>query len=120
MHELSLAQGIVDIIGQYVPEEQLADVRVVRIRVGQMAGVVADSLEFSFCAIVAGTSLEQAKLDIVEVPLKSKCSSCDTEFPVEGLAFSCPTCGSKEVLVTSGTELQVAEIEVAERQVGVS
>ncbi len=119
MHELSLAQGIVDIVGQYVPEEQLGDVRVVRIKVGQMAGVVTDSLEFSFSAIVTGTSLEQARLEIVDVPLRARCGGCATEFAVEEMAFSCPACGSKEVTVASGTDLQVAEIELAERPAGV-
>lgn len=38
MHELSIAQGILDIIGQYVPEGQAPEVRAVRVRVGQMAG----------------------------------------------------------------------------------
>lgn len=118
MHELSIAQSIVDIIGQYVPEDQLADVRLIKVRIGRMAGVVADSLDFCFGAIVDSTSLSQARLDIEETPLRSKCAACSRTFAVEGAAFVCPACGSGEVNIISGTELQIAEIELADRQVG--
>ena len=119
MHELSIAQGIVDIIRQYVPEDQAAEVRLVRLRVGRMAGVVPDSLDFCFGAIVNGTSLREARLDIEETPVQSKCAACNQVFAVEGASFICPLCGSGEVSIVSGTELQVIEIELAERQAGV-
>ncbi len=118
MHELSIAQSIVDIIGQYVPADQVADVRLVRVRVGRMAGVVADSLDFCFGAIVNGTPLTGARLDIEETPVSAQCGSCSETFVVEGTTFVCPACGSGEVNIVSGTELQVVEIELADRQVG--
>jgi hydrogenase nickel incorporation protein HypA/HybF len=118
MHELSIAQGIVDIIGQYVPEAQVADVRLVKVRVGQMAGVVPDSLDFCFGAIIDGTPLRQARLHIEETPVRSQCAACGEVFAVEDVAFVCPVCGSGDVSVISGTELQVVEIELSERQAG--
>jgi hydrogenase nickel incorporation protein HypA/HybF len=118
MHELSIAQGIVDIVRQYVPEEQTADVRLVRVRVGQMAGIVADSLDFCFGAIVNGTAMSAARLDIEETTVRSRCDGCGSTFSVEGAAFSCPGCGSGDVRIISGTELQVVEIELADRQAG--
>jgi hydrogenase nickel incorporation protein HypA/HybF len=119
MHELSIAQGILDIIGQYVPEGRAPEVRAVRVRVGQMAGVIADSLDFCFSAIVNGTALNQARLDIEEIPLRSRCSSCGKEFAPDPVCFSCPVCGSADIAVTSGTELQVVDIEMADPATGV-
>lgn len=116
MHELSIAQSIVDLIGQYVPEEEAAEVRHVKVRVGRLAGVVADSLDFCFSAIVSGTSLSRASLDIEEIPIQSRCTGCGEVFAVEGAAFLCPFCGSAELKIVSGTELQVVEIELSERQ----
>ncbi len=118
MHELSIAQNIVDIIRQYVPDDQAEDVRLVKIRVGQMAGVVPDSLEFCFGAIVTDTTLGKARLDIEETPLQSQCKICHEVFAVEQAAFICPHCGSGETKVISGTELQVVEIELCDRQAG--
>ena len=50
MHELGVAQEILDIVRRYVPDTEAARVRDVRVRVGELAGVVADSLEFCFSA----------------------------------------------------------------------
>ena len=117
---MSIAQSIVDIIHQYVPEEQAHEVRLVKVRVGEMAGVVPDSLEFCFGAIVKDTALDNARLDVEATPLQSQCKICLEVFAVEGACFLCPHCGSGEISVISGTELQVVEIQVSEPQPGVA
>jgi hydrogenase nickel incorporation protein HypA/HybF len=116
MHELSIAQNIVDIIGQYVSPAQAPAVRLVKVRIGPLAGIVADSLDFCFGAIVGGTPLGNARLDIEQTPVQSQCTACGETFVVEGAAFFCPGCGSADVKLVSGTELQVVEIELADRQ----
>jgi len=115
MHELSIAQGIVDIVRQYVPEGQATDVRLVKVRVGRLSGVVADSLDFCFGAIVGGTALGNARLDIEETPLRARCDACADVFAGDATAFVCPGCGSHDIRIVSGTELQVVEIELAEQ-----
>ena len=120
MHELSIAQGIVEIIGQYVPVDQAPEVRLVKVRVGQMSGVVPDSLDFCFEAIVNGTPLSRARLNIEETPVQSRCNDCGRDFAVEGAVFLCPGCGSGDVKIISGTELQVVEIELSEQPSGVA
>jgi hydrogenase nickel incorporation protein HypA/HybF len=117
MHELSIAQNIVDIMDQYVPAGQAGTVRLVKVRIGPLAGIVADSLGFCFEAIVGGTPFENARLDIEETPVRSRCDACGRIFAVEGAAFSCPGCGGAELTLLSGTELQVVEIELSDRQV---
>jgi hydrogenase nickel incorporation protein HypA/HybF len=112
MHELSIAQGIVDIIGQYVPRAQQATVRLVRVRVGDLAGVVPDSLAFCFTAVTAGTPMADALLEIEHVPYTIRCTACGSESTTEpGLAL-CPLCGSTETRIIAGTELQVMTIDV--------
>jgi len=112
MHELSVAQGIVDIIGQYVPPAQHRSVRVVRVRVGDLAGVVPDSLAFCFTAVTAGTPMAGALLEIEHVPFTIRCNACGSESTTEpGLAI-CPLCGSTDTRITAGTELQVMTIDV--------
>ncbi len=115
MHELGIAQGILDIVGQYVPESQAAGIRSVKVRVGQLAGVVAESLEFSFQAIVAGTSWQTARLEIEKVPTVVECSQCRGRFEIDDIAFSCPECGSTNIDLVSGTDLQVVEIEMEDQ-----
>lgn len=114
MHELSIAQSIVDIVGQYVPRTHFATVKLVRVRVGDLAGVVPDSLAFCFTAVTAGTPLADASLEIEHVPYTIRCSECGTESTTEpGLAL-CPQCGSTATRIIAGTELQVMTIDVDE------
>ncbi len=116
MHELSIAQGILEIVQQYVEPAQAAAVRGVKVRVGRLAGVVADSLEFSFSAVVADTPWQSARLEIVNVPTTGECRGCGNQFEVEDVAFCCPACESTDVRLVSGTDLQVVEIELEEEQ----
>ena len=120
MHELAIAQSIVEIVKSAVPAEQAGDVRAVRVRVGRLSGVVADSLEFCFSVIVAETPLRDAAIVIEAVPTVSECKECFNNFIVEDLAFSCPSCGSANIVLVSGTELQVAEIELLDNPVEVT
>jgi hydrogenase nickel incorporation protein HypA/HybF len=68
MHELSLAQNIMEIVERAVPPEQNARASTIRLRVGEFAAVVEDSLSFCFEAITRGTRLEGSRLSIERVP----------------------------------------------------
>jgi len=111
MHELSIAQGILEIVQQYVPESQAAGVRSVKVRVGPLSGIVPESLDFSFEAIVSGTPWQAAKLDIEHTRARLHCSVCAADFETRELVFCCPECGCPEIRMVSGTELEVVEIE---------
>ncbi len=118
MHELSIAQSIVDIVGQYVPPADQEHVRKITVRIGAMAGVVPDSLEFCFTAVIHSTPLAEAVMEIEHVPFTVSCHSCNSTSATEpGLAL-CPLCGSVDTEVKSGTELQVVSIDVDEAQAG--
>ena len=118
MHELSLAQNIVDIVHQYVPPEQSSSVKSVSLKVGELSGVVADSLEFCFSAIVADTPLSGTTLAIERIPFTLHCKRCDKTFVSELGVVLCPTCGADTTEVIGGTEMQIVEIELRENGSG--
>jgi hydrogenase nickel incorporation protein HypA/HybF len=68
MHELSIAQNILDIVRESVSPHDLPGVRVVKLRVGHLAGVVPDSLDFSFTVLTTDTPLRHARLSIDHIP----------------------------------------------------
>ncbi|HTY37494.1 MAG TPA: hydrogenase maturation nickel metallochaperone HypA [Bacteroidota bacterium] len=112
MHELSFAENIVDIVKQSVAENELDKVRIVRMNIGDLSGVVADSLDFCFTAITADTSLSGAHLEIRQIPFTVRCNACQKE-SVNDLGFMiCPACGATETTIIAGRELQVTEIEL--------
>ena len=112
MHELSIAQNIVEIIQQSVPQHEWTNVRVVRLKVGTLSGVVPDSLDFCFGVISSQTSFPNAKLEIQRIPFAVHCSSCNETIINEVGVVVCQSCGSVETEVISGRELQVTEVEL--------
>lgn len=114
MHELSIAESIVDIIHQYVEPEQLSRVQTVSVAIGALAGVVPDSLVFGFTAITAGTPLAQARLELRHIPFVVTCPTCNTVAELTPGLARCPACGGLDTMIVSGTELNVTEIELFE------
>jgi hydrogenase nickel incorporation protein HypA/HybF len=112
MHEMSIAQSIVEIVEDVLDERGNPCVEKVFVAVGRMAGVVPESLEFSFEAITAGTRLEGAELVIDHIPVRARCESCGHAFEVESYVFRCERCEGTALDIVNGDELAVREIEV--------
>ena len=115
MHELGIAQNILEIVQQSVPEDLAPDIRTIKLRIGQFAGVVPDSLDFCFGVIAGETNMKHAVLSIEQVPTVSLCRECGHKFQVEDLAFLCPLCESANLELISGKELEIVEIEVTDK-----
>lgn len=116
MHELSVAQNIVEIIQQNIPESEWARVEAVRLKIGEAAGVIPESLEFSFQAIAAESMLSHARLEIESIPFRIHCNTCDTTTKNEAGFALCGNCGSTDTKILSGSELHITEIEIAEME----
>lgn len=114
MHELSIAQDILIIIRQNVPQEELSNIENIKVKIGDMSGVVAESLAFCFQAITSETELAQAKMVIEKIPFVLKCNSCGNESTNEFGIRVCPDCRSTDTTVKSGLEMQVTEVELRE------
>jgi hydrogenase nickel incorporation protein HypA/HybF len=112
MHELSIAQNIIEIIHQYVPVIDRCRVRSIATIVGEQSGVVAESLIFSYQAITASTELERSYLMIDVVPFSIECKNCGAVSNTEMGSMQCPACGELDSVITGGTELSVKEIEL--------
>ena len=63
MHELAIADGIVNAVIDKLPDEKIT---LVRLEIGVLSGVVADSVRFCFDLVTEGTNLEGASLEIIE------------------------------------------------------
>lgn len=114
MHELSLAQDIIETVKQNVTADELTKVREVIVEVGAFSGVVADSLKFSFEAITSGTELNDAVMKIVDIPFCLKCNDCGSETSTEIPMLLCSICGSSNTKILSGDELRVKELKLTD------
>ena len=111
MHEMSIAENIIEIVQQHLPKDEGCKVRSVTLRIGTLVGVVPESLEFCFTALTTDTPMEGATLAIGRVPLTATCRSCGVTSEIDLGSFVCPSCNDSNIEVIAGTELQVTEIE---------
>lgn len=110
MHELAIAESIIGIL----KEQTKGRVNSVKLRIGEMAGVVPSALEFSFQIASKGTMAEGAALYIEHVPITAKCDDCSKVFQIKGYCFECASCGGGNFKLTAGRELLIEEIDVDE------
>ena len=112
MHEMSLAEGILKIALEYAEENEAKKVEEIGLLIGEMSGVVVDSLDFGFKMLAKGTIAEGAKLVVKEIPLIGRCTKCGEERHVDHYDFWCKKCGDGVLEIISGREMQVEYLEV--------
>ncbi|GGU50262.1 hydrogenase maturation nickel metallochaperone HypA [Lentzea flava] len=110
MHELSITQEVVAAITARLPDTRIT---VVRLEIGKLSGVVADSVRFCFDLVTEGTAVEGAALVIEEPAGRARCRACVHEYEAEWLVVLCPECGSAAAEVLSGNELRITSVEVS-------
>lgn len=113
MHEMSLAEGVLQIIEDAAQRERFARVRSVALEIGRLAGVEPDAMRFCFDVVTRGSVAEGCRLDIIETPGTAWCMHCEKPVDVAQRYDDCPLCGGRQLQVTSGIEMRVKELEVA-------
>jgi hydrogenase nickel incorporation protein HypA/HybF len=109
MHELGIANGIVEICAEHA-----GDARVIRVRleIGRLWAVMPDAVRFCFDVCARNTAVEGAALEIVETQGLALCRNCGRAVPLESLVGRC-ACGSADLRVIAGEELKIREMEIA-------
>lgn len=112
MHEMSLAEGIVELVEDTAQREQAHRVGLVVLEIGLLSSVEPEALRFCFDLVARGGIADGAALEIIEVPGAGWCASCTATVPMNELYDACPVCGSHQVQPTGGTEMRVREIAI--------
>lgn len=112
MHEMSLAEGVLQLVEETARREGAKRVKLVVLEIGRMSSVQPEALTFCFDVVTRDSVAEGAALEIVDVPGAGWCMQCAATVPMTELYGSCPTCGSHQVQPTGGTEMRVREIEI--------
>ncbi len=113
MHELSIAAAVVDAVIAHLPSPQ-ARVEQVRVRIGALAGVLPDALDFAYDVAVAGTPLEGSRLVLEIAPIIVTCAVCGPQEITDRRDFRCPVCGQVAGRVVGGKEMEIVDIEAAD------
>ncbi len=112
MHEMALAEGVLEIIEQTVLGQTCEKVTKVRLEIGELSHVAPEALRFCFDAVVRSSIAEGATLAIDRIPGRAWCHDCGHEVQVSVLAQPCPDCNGYKLQVTSGEDMRVRDMEV--------
>jgi len=111
MHELSIAHEIVKSVTQSMSEYPEARIDSITLSIGEYSGVDADSLTFAFPIAAEDTPAQGAELIIQTVTPSVKCNECGAG-PVDTAVMRCPQCGSINVTLTTGRELEITSMDL--------
>lgn len=108
MHEVGLVEGIVEAVQQRAGERRVARVRV---RIGTLHRASQGPMDQAFEMIGAGTVVEGATLELVQLPVTSTCSACGHASSGPEMALMCPACDGTAIAYAGGDELLLESIE---------
>lgn len=114
MHEASLAGGVLQLVEDTAAREGFQRLLALRLEAGQLAGVDVRALRFALEALAPGTLLEGAAIEIEEPPGQAWCLGCSQTVALARRGDACPACGSFHLQPSTGTELRVLDMRVAD------
>ena len=102
MHELSLMETIRELALQQAQSHGAARIEAVRLRIGSLAGVEPEALNFAFEVLMANTIAAGARLEVETLPAEWFCAPCAQ-----------PSCGAISRELRQGRELQLTSLELS-------
>ncbi|MDR3218188.1 MAG: hydrogenase maturation nickel metallochaperone HypA [Dysgonamonadaceae bacterium] len=112
MHEVSIAQSIVDLAIQQAESHSAIEVEELELEIGVLSGIEIPALAFALESCVMGTWLEKTRIVRHDIPGEGKCGDCGESFPIKDMFSACPFCGSFAVRITKGKELRIKSIVI--------
>jgi hydrogenase nickel incorporation protein HypA/HybF len=115
MHELAIAQSVIDIARRHAGGRRVLKVE---LRVGHLRQVVPTALAFNFELVAQGTEVEGAELEMQTVPAAGVCRECGARSELYSFPLQCDACRSFDLEIVAGEELIVESLELEEAEIG--
>ncbi len=112
MHELSIAQSIVELAEDVALKENADSIKSIDIEIGALSGVVLDALEFAMEITIKSTKLENAKINFLKKSGKASCAKCNFQFETDNLLALCPKCNQANFKIIAGKQLRIKSLTV--------
>jgi len=112
MHEVSIMEEAVRMAVETAKASGAGRIRVLRLRVGALSGVVPEALRFAFDVVCRDTMAEGASLEMESVPAACWCPDCRAEFECVDFLSECPRCHQPSGELRRGRELEIASVEI--------
>ena len=113
MHEVSLCEGIREVVEAQARAHRAARITRVRLEIGRFAGVEKSALVFAFDVVMRGSVAEGAALEMIDLPGRAKCFDCGLEVEIDDRLAPCPNCGGGRLMPVGGDEMRIKDLEAA-------
>ena len=114
MHELGIANSILDAVRTELARVPGRYATKVSVRIGEMTAVDPEALQFSFEVLTQDTDLAGLQLELEICPLRNRCEECSEEFLVRDFDIQCPRCVGLRTRFLGGDEFALDYLEVEE------
>jgi hydrogenase nickel incorporation protein HypA/HybF len=112
MHEMSLCEGIRQVVEDQARQHTIKAVKRIRLEIGSFSGVEKPALEFAFDVVMRGSVAEGATLEMIDLPGRAMCYDCMKEVGIDQRLDPCPDCGGGRLMPVSGDEMKIKDMEV--------
>jgi hydrogenase nickel incorporation protein HypA/HybF len=113
MHEYYVTEQIIKIASESAAKEGIEKITAINVVIGDLTGIVDDSVNFYFDLLAADTPAAGSKLFIRRIPAMLRCPSCSNEYERDK-GWECPVCGVRGDMTGQGREFFVESIECEE------
>ena len=112
MHEVGIASSILETLDAEARRRPESRIVAVGLRIGELSNIDKDALTFAFDALTRDSFWQGLRIEIDWRPRRQKCLACGKEFSIENYQLDCPQCGDSASTCVSGTELDIAYLDV--------
>ena len=113
MHEISIVEGVLEIIEKEKKKHNFNKVKLIEIVCGKHNCICEDNLNFCLETVANSTYIEGARFKIRRLPERHRCIECNREFEKQEAAGSiCPYCRSENLMQLPNSEMYLSKLEV--------
>jgi len=112
MHELSIAESIIEMAEENAITHGFKKVIKITLEIGVLAGIEKSALFFCFAEAARDTLAEGAILEIQDKLAKGICRHCHRQVITTSWYQPCPHCGQLPIEISEGQKMIIKSLEV--------
>lgn len=112
MHELAVTQSMLNLALEYAERASAQRITCINLVIGELSGIVDESVQFYFDFVSKDTLAEGAQLAFERMPARFRCRACGHEFALQDGNWACPVCQTWGGEIIAGREFYMDSIEV--------
>jgi hydrogenase nickel incorporation protein HypA/HybF len=112
VHELTVTESVLRLALEHAERAGARRITCINLVVGEVSGIVDESVQFYFDYVSKDTMAEGAQLMFERQPARLRCRECGHEFALRDGDWSCPACQALAGELIAGREFYMESLEV--------